>query len=197
MNQFRFLRSHFISKVRLWLQESTQGDQRDLLPDKSQWILYLLSSSSYEGLIVGAIADNSACDETILIRSCTNEKALRLRYVASSKHSIACINIWDWKQTGATQLHYISHHAENRCKPAVYLAALCSEYAQPDIRSSEWDIKMCQLGCTSSRCVAIWQRVLICCVVCGALGQMCPLFCTAQRLQYLGSGGRGARICIY
>lgn len=43
------------------------GRSEGALPDKSQWILYLLSSSCEE-LIVGAITDHSARDEIISIQ---------------------------------------------------------------------------------------------------------------------------------
>lgn len=85
-------------------------------------------------------------------------------------------------ENDAVQLHYISPHAENENEPTVHFS--CGPQMritqQPVTRSGEWDIKIRRLGCTSSRCVAVWQRVLICCVVCGALGQMCPL-CTRLR----------------
>lgn len=86
------------------------------------------------------------------------------------------------------QLHYIGPHAGCNRKPqCIQLHCTQNTHNQPS--AGEGDIKIRQLGCTSSRCVAIWQWVLICCVVCGALGQMCPLCAQLKAYSTWAEGG--------
>lgn len=127
--------------------------------------IYLLSSS-----------EDCWChyrEHCMWLNECTNEKTTR-RLQYAHKLTYQYINLRaKWCTTALNQPTCWKWVQSN---PTVYLAPLYWEYAQPVTRPSEEDIKICRLCCTSSWRVAIWQRVLICCVVCGALGQMCPLF---------------------
>lgn len=115
--------------------------------------------------------------------ACDRMSVMKRQYRGCSALHLTCNQYAVYEaENDAVQLHYISPHAENENEPTVHFS--CGPQMritqQPVTRSGEWDIKIRRLGCTSSRCVAVWQRVLICCVVCGALGQMCPL-CTRLR----------------
>lgn len=112
---------------------------------------------------------------------------------ASLKQHITQINIWTWKQNYYNCI--ASAHTLGTTQTTGYSPALYSEYARPVIRAGESDIKIRQLSCTSSRCVAIWQRVLICCVVCRALGEMCPLCAQLRAYSTWAEGEPGDPIC--
>lgn len=134
--------------------------------------------------IDGYPGEHTACDRVSVMK----RQHRGLQCVASHMQPICCI--WSWKRRSTIALHQPACWKWKPTYSAFQLRPQMRITQQPVTRSGEWGIKIRRLGCTSSRCVAIWQRVLICCVVCGALGQMCPL-CTRHRAPPVPGQGWG------